>query len=221
MWLQLIHRHDLAGWLWAVAVFVAHLLVVARALTRPNRTPASRVAWVAVILSVPALGMVAYLLLGETSIGRTRMQRLRRTEHLLEAPKHDDAAAVDVAPRINALFDLCRSINGFRPVGGNRVALLGHPGAPIDEPKLDCRAALDTLIADIEQARETVTEYIPLTYLDDATAMESGQVVRIDVPRSSLAAFGLPVAQDRLDERVKADIIVGDDGLARAIRFVQ
>ena len=166
MWLQLIHRHDLAGWLWAVAVFVAHLLVVARALTRPNRTPASRVAWVAVILSVPALGMVAYLLLGETSIGRTRMQRLRRTEHLLEAPKHDDAAAVDVAPRINALFDLCRSINGFRPVGGNRVALLGHPGAPIDEPKLDCRAALDTLIADIEQARETVHIAVYI-WLDD------------------------------------------------------
>ena len=78
-----------------------------------------------------------------------------------------------------------------------------------------------TTTATGEQARETVTEYIPLTYLDDATAMESGQVVRIDVPRSSLAAFGLPVAQDRLDERVKADIIVGDDGLARAIRFVQ
>lgn len=73
----------------------------------------------------------------------------------------------------------------------------------------------------VANATETVTDYIPLTYLDDATAMESGQVVRIDVPRSSLAAFGLPVSQDRLDERVKADIIIGDDGLARAIRFVQ
>ncbi|HQR39552.1 MAG TPA: hypothetical protein PLF26_14270 [Blastocatellia bacterium] len=73
----------------------------------------------------------------------------------------------------------------------------------------------------VAKTTETVTDYIPLTYLDDATAMESGQVVRIDVPRSSLAAFGLPVSQDRLDERVKADIIIGDDGLARAIRFVQ
>ena len=156
MWLHLLQRHDLAGWLWSIAIFVAHLLVVARALTRPNRTPASRVAWVAVILSVPALGVIAYLLLGETSIGRVRMQRLRRMERLLEAPKHDDAAEVDGRPRINALFDLCHSINGFRPVGGNRIALLGHRDAPIDQPKLDCRAAIDTLVADIEQARQHV-----------------------------------------------------------------
>lgn len=157
MWLHLLQRHDLAGWIWSIAIFVAHLVVVARALTRPNRTPASRVAWVAVILSVPALGVIAYLLLGETSIGRSRMIRLRRTQRLLEAPKHDDdTGTVDVRPRINALFDLCHSINGFRPVGGNRIALLGHPGAPVDQPKLDCRAAIDTLIADIEQARQHV-----------------------------------------------------------------
>lgn len=168
MWLHLLQRHDLAGWVWSVAIFVAHLLVVARALTRPNRTPASRVAWVAVILSVPALGVIAYLLLGETSIGHARMERLRRAERLLEAPKADDASVIDVPPRINALFDLCHSINGFRPVGGNRIALLGHPGAPIDQPKLDCRAAIDALIADIEQAREHVHIAFYIWLDDDA-----------------------------------------------------
>ena len=34
----------------ALAMFVAHLLLVVRAITRPNRIPASRVAWVAVIM---------------------------------------------------------------------------------------------------------------------------------------------------------------------------
>ncbi len=168
MWLHLLQRHDLAGWIWSIAIFVAHLLVVARALTRPNRTPASRVAWVAVILSVPALGVIAYLLLGETSIGHARMERLRRTERLLEAPKNDDAAVVDVPPRINALFDLCHSINGFRPVASNRIALLGHPHAPNDQPKLDCRAAIDTLIADIEQAQEHVHIAFYIWLDDDA-----------------------------------------------------
>ena len=38
---------------WTVSVFVLHLLVVARALTRPNRAPASRVAWVAAIMLLP------------------------------------------------------------------------------------------------------------------------------------------------------------------------
>lgn len=156
MWLHLLQQHDLAGWIWSITIFVAHLLVVARALTRPNRTPASRVAWVAVILSVPALGVIAYLLLGETSIGRARIERLLRTERLIKAPKADDASVVGVPPRINALFDLCHSINGLRPVGGNRIALLGHSGAPTNQPKLDCCAAIDALIADIEQARQHI-----------------------------------------------------------------
>ena len=167
MWLHLLQRHDLAGWIWSIAIFTAHLLVAARALTRPNRAPASRVAWIAVILSVPALGVIAYLLLGETSIGLARMRRLRRTQALLEAARNE-AAAVEAAPRINALFDLCTSINGFPPVDGNRIALLGHPGAVIGQPMLDCRAAIDTLVADIGQARQHIhiAFYI---WLDDDT----------------------------------------------------
>ncbi|MBW8822777.1 MAG: PLDc N-terminal domain-containing protein, partial [Xanthomonadales bacterium] len=167
MWLHLLQRHDLAGWIWSIAIFIAHLLVVTRALTRPNRTPASRVAWVAVILSVPALGVIAYLLLGETSIGQARLRRLRRTERLLETPGDDDAA-VDVTPRINALFDLCHSINGFRPVAGNRIALLGHADAPADQPMLDSRAAIDALIADIGQARQHVHVAFYIWLDDDA-----------------------------------------------------
>jgi hypothetical protein len=33
--------------------------------------------------------------------------------------------------------------------------------------------------------------------------------------------LGLPVNMDRYGERVKADVLMGSDGLARAIRFVQ
>ena len=200
MWLHLLQRHDLAGWLWSIAIFVAHLLVVARALTRPNRTPASRVAWVAVILSVPALGVIAYLLLGETSIGRARMERLRRMQRLLEAPKHDDAAEVDGRPRINALFDLCHSINGFRPVGGNRIALLGHHDAPIDQPMLDCRAAIDTLVADIEQARQHVhiAFYI---WLDD----EAGGRVADAVAAAAQRGVQCRVMVDALGSRAFAN----------------
>ena len=52
------------------------LMVLARAVLRPHREPASRVAWVAVIATVPGVGMLIYLLLGETSIGRRRIARL-------------------------------------------------------------------------------------------------------------------------------------------------
>src|SRR3984885_8476123 len=75
------------GWaIIAVGAFVIHLLTVLRAVTRPNRTPASRVAWVAVIMCLPVIGVVAYLFLGETSIGRERVRRLNEVEQQLAAP---------------------------------------------------------------------------------------------------------------------------------------
>ena len=57
--------NDLVGAIVAVGVFVIHLLAVLRAVTRPNRTPASRVAWVAVIMCLPVIGVVAYIFLGD------------------------------------------------------------------------------------------------------------------------------------------------------------
>jgi hypothetical protein len=36
-----------------------------------------------------------------------------------------------------------------------------------------------------------------------------------------MANFGFPVNMDRYNERVKADVLLGVDGVAHAIRFVQ
>jgi hypothetical protein len=69
-------------------------------------------------------------------------------------------------------------------------------------------------------ASEAVTDFIPLTELADATAISSGTIVRVEMPRASLIAMGLPLNAERAYETVKADIVVGDDGLARAIRLV-
>ena len=66
--------------LFDLSLFIIHLLTVARAVTRPNREPAARVAWVAVIMFLPLLGVIAYLFLGEASIGRARIRRLKAAE---------------------------------------------------------------------------------------------------------------------------------------------
>ena len=68
---------------------------------------------------------------------------------------------------------------------------------------------------------EVKSQFVPLTYLNEATAMESGIVVRVEVAREKLASLGLPFDLERADEIIKADIILGDDGVARAIRLVQ
>lgn len=68
---------------------------------------------------------------------------------------------------------------------------------------------------------ETVTDYYPLTALADSAMPQGGQVVRVRLPRSALSALGLPMNVERAGEQVQADVVIGDDGLAHAIRFVQ
>ena len=69
---------------------------------------------------------------------------------------------------------------------------------------------------------ESVTEFISLVGdAPDATPLESGQLVRVQVPRAALASLGLPLNAERGNEPVKADVLLGGDGLARAIRFVR
>lgn len=68
---------------------------------------------------------------------------------------------------------------------------------------------------------EITTNFIPLTQGYSLAMNEGGQLVRVELPRAALSSFGLPVNSERLDEPVKADVVVGYDGIARAIRFVR
>ena len=68
--------------------------------------------------------------------------------------------------------------------------------------------------------REIATDFMPLSG-SDLIPIEGGSVVRVELPRSALESFGLPMNMERAGERIKADVVVGNDGLARAIRFVR
>jgi hypothetical protein len=76
-------------------------------------------------------------------------------------------------------------------------------------------------LASNSTASDIATDFIPLTYGASLDAMDGGHVVRVELPRTALAQFGLPVNVERAAEPVKADVLMGDDGLARAIRFVR
>jgi hypothetical protein len=71
-----------------------------------------------------------------------------------------------------------------------------------------------------ESRTEVATEFIPLIHGDEISPSDGGQIVRVEMPRGALVAFGLPMNMERAGERVKADVVVGNDGVARAIRFV-
>jgi hypothetical protein len=71
----------------------------------------------------------------------------------------------------------------------------------------------------VDKEREVVTEFIPVVY--DPEPVELGRMVRVRLPRSALAAFGLPMNEQRAEEAIQADVVLGEDGLARAVRFVK
>jgi hypothetical protein len=62
-------------------------------------------------------------------------------------------------------------------------------------------------------------DFVQLATGDSSAPLESGQMVRVQVPRAALAALGLPVNAERAGELVKADILLAHDGTARAIRL--
>ena len=127
---------------------VIWLIVLARAVLRPHREPASRVAWVAVIAALPGVGILIYLLLGETSIGRKRTARLR--EILASLPpaapltfETDPRHHPRIPDRCTPLFRQGESVNGFLPVGGNSAELMSDSNSGIDAMVADLDAASD------------------------------------------------------------------------------
>jgi hypothetical protein len=68
---------------------------------------------------------------------------------------------------------------------------------------------------------EVTTEYFPLQYGTDLTALDGAPVVRMELPRTVVVSFGLPMNPERAAEPIKADVVLGRDGIARAVRFVQ
>jgi hypothetical protein len=68
---------------------------------------------------------------------------------------------------------------------------------------------------------EVTTEFIPLMQGAAYSQAEATHLVRVELPRSALSSFGIPVNAERAGGRVKADVLLGEDGTARAIRFVR
>lgn len=67
----------------------------------------------------------------------------------------------------------------------------------------------------------TATDFVPLPYGDDALVGENARIVRVELPGSALRLAGFSIAQERVNERFQADVVLGADGLAHAVRFVQ
>ena len=63
-------------------------------------------------------------------------------------------------------------------------------------------------------------EFVPVPNADRLPLNEDLNLVRVEVPRSAMIALGYAVTADRASELVRADVVLGSDGLARAVRFL-
>jgi hypothetical protein len=89
----------------------------------------------------------------------------------------------------------------------------GQGSATSDSARLASNESSDLLIAGNEGG--------DFTQLPGALSqeLEDGAIVRVGMQRASLAAFGLPVNEERAGDWIQVDLLVAGDGSAQAVRL--
>ncbi|MCA0928820.1 cardiolipin synthase [Ruegeria profundi] len=147
-----------------VALFLAQVVTSVRVLTRPNRETTSRIAWVAFVFAFPLIGIGAYFLLGETSIGRRRFARktaaLRKLQNIVEQAGPVSQPGLEELPeRFRAVFQFAQTVTLLPVTGGNTAELLS-----------DSEAVTNAMIADIDEATDHV-HLLFYIWLTDTTGL--------------------------------------------------
>jgi hypothetical protein len=74
----------------------------------------------------------------------------------------------------------------------------------------------------VRESEESDGEFYPLTFTGSSNEIAPGaQIVRVDLPRSSLFSMGVDLPDDERSGTVKADLLISADGVARGFRLVK
>jgi hypothetical protein len=126
-------------------------------------------------------------------VSRGTVDTLSRPEHAaLEEPSTPPEVAPEFAPKATVLKNAKapQQSRGHRPAHRTEPARVVSPSG-----------------------------FVELPWSAGLPAFESGEIVRLEVPVASLAAYGVDISSGA-DRPVEADILIGQDGFARAIRLV-
>ena len=94
------------------------------------------------------------------------------------------------------------------------VPAVVNSSAAVMQPAVQIRKAAN-------RRRPASLEFYALPDADSLPPVETATVVRVQLPMSSLRLIGFPINEDRAGEAVQADVLLGQDGLARGVRLVQ
>jgi hypothetical protein len=91
-------------------------------------------------------------------------------------------------------------------------------------PKPAVATQVATVLASVPPVAEDEAadgSFYPLPEAEALPAVENAMVVRVQLPVSSLRLMGFPVDEDGADAAVQAELLLGQDGLARGVRLVE
>lgn len=152
----LVNESQVSAWSWGsfagwgLILHVILMVVMTLRIVSVQRNIGVAIAWIAVLYTLPLVGFIAYILVGEPMIGRRYRQRMDQAHLLLN----------DMAVREHLVFDKgfellpehYRGVSqigtrwtGFGVYSGHQMQLLTYP-----------RAIFDRLITDIEGAKRTI-----------------------------------------------------------------
>jgi hypothetical protein len=110
------------------------------------------------------------------------------------------------------------------------IAAAGGPAeAPVPTPpavaepvrrSLQPRQPPGDVKSSVPAGSDRVLRFVALPSAAGLPGLESGRIVRVELPMSILPAYGFDVVPEAAARVVEADVLVGQDGEPRAIRFV-
>lgn len=152
-----------------------------------------------------ALAVAAILLVTVFAGGLWQFARAGRKPALATSP-HEPVAPVPASP--DKLPERLASPNPPASAVKPQVAL---------QPRTRRSAVRQSLTS----AEEAAADFIALAEEGELVPLESGQVLRVELSAATLISMGLPILTEDVSKPVLADLLLGQDGMARAIRFVK
>ncbi len=146
---------------------------------------------------------------------------------------------IEAPPRLEArLASAFRSYNGLRRAGRSRswpavltwaaaaaavlvlALFLMHGRQPRPEPAQQHKSRARIELASLQFPAGYEDGFMPLPNAPRLDADEDFDLVRVELPRSTLIALGYSLSPEASAELVEAEVMVGADGMARAVRFL-
>ena len=155
--------------------------------------------------AIPAMPGAA-LLMEFDATHRSRKQPLRRWIPLAIAAALAGAVAIGWFAREKPVQQTVKSAHSTGVVGTLRVSL------PLVLSPARRRAK--------QRARNRVAPFVQIPYTLPLDPYERSTVMRMEMPVAALIAAGVPVTAVNAGGRARADVLVGEDGRARAVRVI-